>query len=219
MLPRLAVVDPTLTYSMPPALTASTGLDALTQLMEAFLSSQSNPLTDGICHEGLRRAARSLQRCYEDGTDKAARTDMSLASLFGGLALANAKLGAIHGLAAPLGGLFRAPHGVICARLLPHVMETNVHALKTREPGGPALARYDEVARILTGRDTARAADGVAWMQDLCVALRIPPLSDSGLEEKDFPDVVAKAQKASSMKGNPIQLTDRELADILRKAL
>ena len=120
MLPRLAVVDPELMYSMPPAVTASTGLDALTQVLEPYVSNQANPMTDGICREGLGRAARSLRRAYEDGRDAEARQDMALVSLFGGLALANAKLGAVHGFAGPLGGLFPAPHGTICARLLPH---------------------------------------------------------------------------------------------------
>jgi alcohol dehydrogenase class IV len=218
MLPRLAVVDPALTVSMPPGLTASTGLDALTQVMEAYLSNQANPLTDAVCREGLRRAGRSLRRCYEDGHDRDAREDMSLASLCGGLGLANAKLGAVHGLAAPLGGLLRAPHGVVCARLLPYVMETNVHALQARAPASPALIRHDQVARILTAREAARAVDGVAWVQDLCHALEVPPLSEFGLQEKDFPDVIAKAQKASSMKGNPIGLTDEDLTHILKKA-
>jgi alcohol dehydrogenase class IV len=143
---------------------------------------------------------------------------MALVSLFGGLALANAKLGAVHGFAGPLGGLFPAPHGVICARLLPHVMEANVHALQARMPDSPALARYDEVAQLLTGRTTARAADGVAWIRDLCEALSVPPLSDFGLTADEFPTVVEKARKASSMKGNPITLTNDELSEILRKA-
>ena len=143
---------------------------------------------------------------------------MALASLFGGLALANAKLGAVHGFAGPLGGIFHAPHGVICARLLPYVMEANVRALQARMPNSPALGRYDEVAQILTGKVTARAADGVIWVQDLCEALSVPPLSDFGLTEDDFPTVVDKARKASSMKGNPVVLQDAELADILRKA-
>jgi len=176
MLPRLAVVDPELTHSMPPAITASTGLDAITQLMEAYASNQSNPLTDGICRDGLRQAARSLHRAYEDGSNRDAREGMSVASLFGGLALANAKLGAVHGFAGPLGGMFSAPHGVICARLLPYVMEANVRALRSRAPGSPALVRYDEVAQILTGTAAAGAADGIAWVQELCGALRVASL-------------------------------------------
>ncbi|MFQ5795623.1 MAG: iron-containing alcohol dehydrogenase [Candidatus Bipolaricaulia bacterium] len=219
MLPRLAVVDPELTHSMPPVVTASTGLDALTQVMEPYVSNQANPLTDAICREGLQRAARSLRRAYEDGSNVAAREEMALVSLLGGLALANAKLGAVHGFAGPLGGMFPAPHGVICARLLPHVMEANVRALQARAPNSPALTRYDEVARVLTGKATAQAADGVAWVQDLCGALNVPPLSEFGLTEDDFPPVVDKSQKASSMKGNPIALTDEELTEVLRKAM
>ncbi len=218
MLPRIAVVDPELTYSMPPSVTASTGLDALTQLMEAYVSKQANPLTDGICHEGLKRAGHSLRKAYEDGNNLAAREDMALASLFGGLALANAKLGAVHGFAGPLGGMTGAAHGVICARLLPYVMESNVKALQSRAADSPALVRYDEIAQLLTGTATARAADGVAWVHDLCAALKVRPLSQFGLEEQDFPAVVAKSQKSSSMKGNPIALTDGELMAILKKS-
>jgi alcohol dehydrogenase class IV len=219
MLPRLAVVDPLLTHSMPPAVTASTGLDALTQLMEVFVCNQANPLTDGVCREGLRRAARSLRRAYHDGNDTAAREDMALASLFGGLGLANAKLGAVHGFAGPLGGMFPAPHGVVCARLLPYVMESNVRALQSRAPDSPALARYDEVARLLTGSPAARAGDGVAWVQDLSEALQVPPLAEFGLQAQDIPAVARQAQKSSSMKGNPIVLTEGELAEILRRAM
>jgi len=218
MLPRLAVVDPELTYSMPPALTAATGLDALTQLMEALVSNKANPLTDGVCREGLVRAGRSLRIAYENGDDERAREDMAIASLFGGLALANAKLGAVHGFAGPLGGMTGAPHGVICARLLPHVMEVNVQALQGRGGGSEALARYDETGRLLTGRAEAAASDGVAWVQGLCAALKVPSLADFGLKEQDFASVVAKAQKSSSMKGNPVALTDEELMHILDKA-
>ena len=218
MLPRVAVVDPALTFSMPPAVTASTGLDAITQLMEAYVSNRANPLADGICREGLKRAARSLLRAYEHGCNTAAREDMSLASLFGGLALANAGLGAVHGFAAPLGGMFSAPHGTICARLTAYVMEANVEALQSRAPTSPALTRYDEVAQILTGSATARAVDGILWMQDLCAALKVPPLAEFRLKEADLPNVVARSKRASSMKGNPIELTDRELAEILKKS-
>ncbi len=140
-------------------------------------------------------------------------------SLFGGLALANAKLGAVHGFAGPLGGMFPAPHGVICARLLPHVMEANVRALQTRMPDSPALVRYDQVAQFLTGNPDATAAEGVAWVQSLCLALEVPPLSDFGISTSDFPTVVAKAQAASSMKGNPLKLTDTELQQILSDAI
>ena len=219
MLPNLAVVDPELTVSLPPSVTASTGLDAFTQLMEAFVSSQANAMTDGICREGLHRAAESLQRVYENGSDRNARENMCLASLFSGLALANAKLGAIHGIAGPLGGMISGAHGAICAGLLPYVVETNIKALRTRAKDSPALKRYDEFACILTQSAMARAEDGIAWIKNLCRALEIQSLAHLGLSEADFPNLVAKAQIASSMQGNPIRLTEAELLEILHKAL
>jgi alcohol dehydrogenase class IV len=219
MLPKIALVDPELTYSLPPEITASTGLDALTQLIEPFVSNQGNPLTDAICREGMRHAARCLRRAYDHGDDPAARQGMALASLCGGLALANARLGAVHGFAGPFGGMFPAPHGAICARLLPFVFEANLHALQEREPNNPALQRYDEVARILTGETGAVAQDGLAWLIDLCEALQVVPLSVYGFERSHFTDLIEKAGRASSMKGNPIRLTDAELGAILEKAL
>jgi alcohol dehydrogenase class IV len=226
MLPRLAVVDPVLTHSMPPAVTASTGLDALTQLLEVYVSGMANPLTDGICREGLRRAGRSLRRAYEacpersrrDGSDHEAREDMAIASLFSGLGLANAKLGAVHGFAGALGGMYSAPHGVICARLLPFVIDANVQALRRRDAASPALTKYDEAARLLTGEDSAKAADAVKWVRRLCLRLKVPPLEQFGLKPQDFEIIAAKAKKSSSMKGNPVELTDDELLGIIRRA-
>lgn len=219
MLPDLALIDPELTYSMPPGITAVTGLDAFTQLLEAFVSVHANPLTDGICREGLQRAARSLKRAYLEGDDANARADMCLASLFGGLALANAKLGAVHGFAGPLGGMYHAAHGALCAALLPTVMEINLNALKSRASDSPALSRYDEVARLITGLPDARAADGIGWVRNLCGQMGIKSLAAYGIEEKDFPDIVAKARQASSMKGNPVELTGEELLAILQKSI
>jgi alcohol dehydrogenase class IV len=219
MLPDIAIVDPELTHTMPPAVTASTGLDALTQVMEPYVSNQANPLTDGFCRQGMGRAARSLQTAYEDGTDAAAREDMAIASLLGGLALANAKLGAVHGFAGVIGGMYPAPHGVICARLLPFVMETNVEALQERVPGSPYLDRFQDVAQLLTGNLAATAADGVRWVQDLCAQLQVPGLAEFGVKPEHFPEIVAKSQVASSMKGNPIELTEEELTQILAQAL
>ena len=144
---------------------------------------------------------------------------MSLASLFGGLALANAGLGAVHGIASVVGGMFPAPHGAVCARLLPHVMEINVRALQERQPGSDALHRYDEVARILTGSDQAKAADGVAWVQELCQALQVPPLASYGMTPADLATVVEKSAVASSTKANPIQLTPDEMREILTRAM
>jgi alcohol dehydrogenase class IV len=218
LLPQLAVVDPELTHSMPPAVTASTGLDALTQLLEVYVSGLANPLTDGICREGLMRAGRSLRRVYEDGNDQDAREDMALASLFSGLGLANAKLGAVHGYAGPLGGMYSAPHGVICARLLPFVMEANVQALRQRDSASSALLKYDEVAQVLTGDSSAKANDAVTWVQELCLALKVPSMSQFGLRQEDFETIVTKAKKSSSMKGNPVKLTNEELFNIIRQA-
>jgi len=218
MLPRLALVDPELTYSLPPELTASTGLDALTQVIEPFVSVRANPVADAFCREGMRRAARSLRRAYDDGDDASAREDMSLASLFGGLALANAGLGAVHGFAGVIGGMFAAPHGAVCARLLPHVMAVNLRALEERAPEGDALHRYDEIAQILVGNDEASAMDGVTWVRELCQTLHIPPLATYGMTQDDWPTVVEKSAVASSMRGNPIQLTPDEMRMILAQA-
>jgi alcohol dehydrogenase class IV len=219
MLPRVALVDPELTHSMPPAVTASTGLDALTQLIEPYVSNQSNPMADALSKEGMPRAARSLQRAYENGSDAQAREDMSLASLFGGLALANAKLGAVHGIAAPFGGMFPAPHGATCARLLPFVMEINHRSLKKRMPDSVYLQRYQDVAQILTGNPKATIQDGVQWVFDVCSALHVPGLGSYGFTEKDFPDLIQKSSVASSMQGNPIKLLPEELEEIFQRAL
>ena len=219
MLPRLALVDPELTYCLPPAVTASTGLDALTQLIEPYVSGKANPMTDGLCREGLARAARSLRRAYENGNCPDAREDMSLASLFGGLALANAGLGAVHGFAAPIGGMFDAPHGSLCAALLPHVMAINVRALRQRQPEHPALRRYDDIAHLLTGDRATTADDGVTWVHEIGRTLNIPPLGSYGVTRNDVDTLVEKAAAASSMRGNPVKLTSDELREILTRSL
>lgn len=219
MLPRLALVDPELTYDLPPEITASSGLDSLTQLIEPFVSVKANAMTDAICREGIHHAARSLHRAYENSDDKEAREGMSLAALFGGLALANAALGAVHGFAGPLGGMLHAPHGALCARLLPLVMETNIQALQTRQPENPTLKRYEEIAKILTGDNSATAHDGVRWTNQLVNDLKIPGLAKYGMDATQFPEAVEKTLKASSFKGNPIPLKEDELIEILEKAL
>ena len=219
MLPTIALIDPELTYSLPPDVTAYTGLDALTQVIEPFVSSAANPLTDAICREGIWRAGRSLRRAFRQGDDVEARADMAFAALCGGLALANARLGAVHGFAGPFGGMFDAPHGAVCAALLPHVMAANVAALRARAPQHPALGRYDEIARLLTGNAAASADEGVAWVRELVAELNVPGLGTYGLDEAAFAALIPAAQRSSSMKGNPIALTDDELRAILRQAL
>jgi alcohol dehydrogenase class IV len=219
LLPKIVLLDPEMTVSVPPAVTASTGLDALTQVIEPFVSNAANPFTDAFCREGMKRASGSLRRAFDDGTDIDARVDMSLASLMGGLALANAKLGAVHGFAGVLGGMYPIPHGVCCATLLPYTIKTNVEALSSRLPDSEYLKRFDEVGQILTGNPKANARDAVKWIQDLCAHLNVPRLSAFGITEKEFPEIVAKSKVASSMKGNPIVLSDEELFAILKSAL
>ncbi|TAK97197.1 MAG: iron-containing alcohol dehydrogenase [Verrucomicrobia bacterium] len=219
MLPKRALVDPELTHDLPPALTASTGLDALTQLIEPYVCLRANPMTDGLCEEGIRRAAWALPRAFANGQDKLAREGMALASLHGGLALANAGLGAVHGFAGPIGGMFPAPHGAVCAALLSHVMAANLRALRERSPDSGALERYQHIASLLTGDPHAQAEAGVKWVERLVVELHIPPLRTYGLTLAHIPDVVSKAASASSMKANPIALTPEELAQILAAAI
>lgn len=215
MLAQLAVVDSELTHSTPPAVTASTGLDALTHLIEAYLSKRANPATDALCQHGIRAASRA----FRDGGDGVAREEMSRVSLFGGMALANAKLGAVHGFAGPAGGMFEAPHGCLCGRFLPYVLEMNLRALESRARESPALPRFREVASWLTGDGSASAAAGIDWIQQTCEEFAVPRLREYGATADDLPELVEKAAHASSMQGNPIQLQPQELLTLARQAL
>jgi len=219
MLPRIAIVDPELTWPLPPALTASTGLDALTQLIEPLVSSRAHPLTDAFCLDGIARAARALPRAFADGADREARREMALASLYGGLALANAGLGAVHGFAAPIGGMWTAPHGAVCAALLPHGIEANIRALRARAPEHESLEKYRKVAQILTGDADAIPEDAVDWVRSLVQRLQIPPLRAWGIGEANVDWIVEKAAQASSMKANPVVLEAGELTAMLRAAI
>ena len=218
MLPRVAVVDPELTYDLPPAVTAATGMDALTQLIEPYTCCRANPLTDAVCRDGIPRVARSLRNACQNGKDAQAREDMSAGALFGGLALANSGLGAVHGFAAPLGGMFPAPHGAVCAALLPPVMAANLKALTERYAESETIARYTRIARWLTGNGNAKPEDGVAWVRELASDLKTPKLREYGIKETDFPKLISKAAKASSMKANPLPLTESELETVLSTA-
>ena len=224
MLPSVALVDPDLLLGLPAEVLASSGLDALSQLIEPFVCARANPLTDGFAREGLRRSASALRRAYTAARigvviAPADREALALASLLGGLSLANAGLGAVHGFAAPIGGQFHAPHGAVCAALLAPVMQLNVAALRARDPDGPGLVRYREVAALLTGDPAATIEEGLAWVAALCRALDVPGLTRYGMRPSDIPELVGKARVASSMKGNPIALTDAELAEIASRAL
>jgi alcohol dehydrogenase class IV len=225
MLARLAIVDPDLLVGMPRPTLAASGLDALSQLIEPYLSARANPLTDALAPEGIRRSARSLLRAGTDGIDgpdaaaEQTREDLALASLFGGLCLANSGLGAVHGIAAPAGGMFAAPHGAVCAALLAPALEVNLRALSARAPDHPSRARIHHVATLLTGDEAASAGDGIAWLHRLRTSLAIPGLAHYGMTEAHVPDLVSKAKQASSMRANPIQLTDHELTEIALQAL
>jgi alcohol dehydrogenase class IV len=222
MIPRVALVDPALTVSCPPPVTAASGLDALTQCLEPFVSVRANPLTDGLAREGLRRAAAGLRAAYADGTDLGARADMAVCSLLGGLALANAKLGAVHGLAGVIGGTAAVPHGVACAALLAPVMEANVAALRSGPPGRrahPALDRYAEAARLITGTPAASIEDGLDWIRETIALLAIPRLASFGLRPHDADDIAVKAAKSSSMQGNPVTLSQSDLRAVLEQAI
>lgn len=226
MIPKVALVDPRLTVSCPPQVTAASGLDALTQCLEPFVSARANPVTDGLAREGLRRAGTGLRAAYADGSDLRAREDMAVCSLLGGMALANAKLGAVHGLAGVIGAIAEVPHGVACATLLAPVIEANVQALRSGPPGpadvawyAEVAARYAEVARLLTGRGDAVADDGVAWIRDTVTRLDVRGLGSFGLGPQHAGDVAAKASKSSSMRGNPVRLAQDALKTVFLQAL
>ena len=216
MIPRVALVDPGLTVSCPPPVTAASGLDALTQCLEPFVSGRANPLTDGLAREGLRRAGTGLRAAYADGGDLRARADMATCSLLGGMALANAKLGAVHGLAGVVGGTADVPHGLACARLLAPVIEANVRALPA---GHPALDRYAEAARLLTGQPAATVEDGLAWIHETLVLLAVPGLAAFGLGPEHADEIAAKAMTSSSLQGNPVPLSHEDLRAALIQAL
>jgi len=229
LLPALALVDPELCLSLPARVTADSGLDALTQLLEPFVSARRNPLVDALCREGMARGLRSLPKAFAAGRraegedppeegDIEAREDMALASLFGGLALANAGLGAVHGLAGPIGGLVGSPHGALCAALLPVTVGVNVRALAARATGDEALSRYAEIASLVLGRP-ARAEELGPALARFGESLETRRLGELGVGRADFPAIVRGARAASSMKANPIALEEWELLAILEAAL
>ena len=205
MLPRIALIDPELAVDVPPSVTAASGIDALTQCLEAFVCSRAQPMTDALCLDGIQRAVRSLERAFQNGHDLEAREDMALCALNSGIALANAGLGAVHGFAAPIGGMFHAPHGAVCATLLAPVWEANSKRVQNR-------TKFDQVEAILGG-------DAVTYLHALTARLHIPKLSKWGITGSDLEEITLKATAASSMKANPVPLTHEDLLAILRAAL
>jgi alcohol dehydrogenase class IV len=225
MLPDLVIVDPKLTVQMPRDVTAHTGLDALTQCIEPYVCNSPNPVTDSLSMSGIKLGAKSLRRCLEQPEDINARTDMALCAMYGGMALANAKLGAVHGFSGTLGGLLHAPHGAICAALLPHCVKMNVKLLETRvmdenpQSAKEGLRRYKEVANACLGKDDATVAELVKWIEDLVSFCGVPKLSTFGMKDEDVSESVSKSMQSSSMKGNPVALTVEELEEMLRNAM
>lgn len=248
LLPRVALVDPALTDGLPPAVTAASGLDALTQLLEAYLSRGANPLTDALALDGLRRAARALPAASgltppgragapAPGTPslRAARDDMALAALESGLCLGGAGLGVIHGISGPLGGRFPVPHGFACAALLPHAFAANARALlaagagsapaSAGSPAGSAAVRkLVPLARALgvpvEGDDPRAAAEGVtAFLHDLVRRLAVPRLGAFGVTRESLGEIAWEALASSSTRYNPAPLTAADLEAILAAAL
>jgi alcohol dehydrogenase class IV len=217
--PVAALVDPDLLAESPPALLRASGFDALSQLIEPFLSARASPLTDAWAREGIRRSVRSLRRAVLEGPDAAAREDLALASLLGGLCLANAGLGAVHGFAAPAGGMLEAPHGAICAALLSPVLAVNLRVITARAANHRSLPRFAELAVLLTGRPTADAQQSVTFLDSLSRDLGVEGLSRLGMTEPEIPGLVERAKRSSSLRGNPIELTDEELTELVQRAM
>ena len=210
---------------MPPFVTASSGMDALCQLIESYTSTGASPLTDILALRGIHLAARHLPKAFHDGTNLDAREAMAMAALLSGMTLTSAGLGAVHGFAAPLGANFPAPHGTICAALLPHIIAANIRALREQPltVGATVLNRYANIGHQFPGLENAsetQAIDACAsFTSDLLKEMHIPPLSQFGLSPADVPEMVALARKASSMRFNPVVLSDTALSAALIAAI
>ncbi len=185
------------------------------QGIEEYVSKYNNPLVDLFCREAIPLGAIYLKRAWKDGNDIEARGKMAWVSFLGGLALANAKLGAVHGFAGPIGGMFNVPHGSVCAALLASVFSVNVNALLKRENSSELISRYIDISKWITGHERASIGEGIDWLVTLSNKLRIPSLSELGIRRSDFAMIIEKSKNSSSMKGNPVRLTDGELENIL----
>ncbi len=214
MIPAVALIDPELTLSLPPSQTAHSGMDAMTQLIEAYVTQKANPMTDALSLYGIRLAAKSMKRAFDNGQDLSAREGMSLAALLSGICLANAGLGAAHGMAAALGCYYGIPHGLACSILLPDTMEMNVPA---------AVERFAHIGGALTGKvsgdDLEDSQAGIAFIRELNTHMGIPAnLKAYSISSLDIPGLV-QASKGNSMKGNPLPLTDDHITKFLNKLL
>jgi len=219
MVPRVALVDPDLSSGAPLSVTAPAALDALTHLLEGYVSRGAQPTTDLLALEGVRRSFRALSSLASAHSEAYAHVgdELALASLWGGIVLANAGLGAVHGLVAPLGGRFPMPHGCGCGALLAATFRANVTALRQRDPSHTALVRYGHIAEILTG-DSAKAEAAADSLDALRARLGVKQLAHYGVDEGSLAAVIAGA-RGGSMRSNPIVLSDAELESILRASL
>lgn len=224
LVPEYAVIDPDLLASCPRELVAADGMDAFTQLLESYVSLKSNPFTDALAWSGMTAVKEGFFAAWEGSEPSASqgRGAMAYAALLSGITLAQVGLGSVHGLASPLGAYFPIPHGVVCGTLVAAATEMNIMAMQAREPGNPALAKYAEVGRLLTGRtgiDDATARSLLtALLAEWSAQLQLPHLNSYGITEVDFPLIVANS-RGSSMQTNPIVLTDTEINTILMQRL
>jgi alcohol dehydrogenase class IV len=223
LVPRYAIVDPLLLASCPQDLIAANGMDALTQLLESLVSSRANPLTDALALSGLDAVSKGLFDWYEGGEHAASgRSKMAYAALLSGITLAQAGLGSVHGLASPLGAFFPIPHGVVCGTLVAVATEMNIRALRERTPGSPSLEKYAQAGRVLSGKPMLPREEALdllvhtlsGWTQKL----DLPRLGAYGIKESDIPEILANC-RGSSMKTNPVELTDTEVREVLLQRL
>jgi alcohol dehydrogenase class IV len=218
MFPLIAIVDPELTINLPTDITASSGMDAFVQLVEAYTSTRANPFISSMIRDGVKLTSSSLLEAVFGG-DFSARENMALAATLSGIALSFSGLGAVHGLSASIGGLFPdAPHGLLCARLFPNVVRENLRQIeiKSYEAG---LKAYLDVFRIISGKDEDSPKDFPLWLDDYIEKFPICKLTEYGIKESDFPEIVKRAKKANSMKTNPVLLDDESLRNILLSSL
>lgn len=215
-IPNIALVDPQLTAGCPSAITAASGMDAFTQLMESYLSTNANPMTDALALDGIKRIIQSIEKAYTNGSDLAARTDMSYAALISGITLANAGLGLVHGYAQPLGSLFKIPHGVVCGTLMAATNRLTVQRLREKEQS-EALDKYYTIAQfITTNTNKTEAIDELLnFLDRLTHKFKLPLLSDFGVTPTDFDTIISK----TGLKYHPIDLDDSDLALILEKRI
>jgi len=219
---RHVILDPELTLSCPPDVTAACGMDAMTQLLESYVSSNASPITDALALSGLDMVRDCLVRAVEQGDDLEARAGMLYASSISGLTLANAGLGSVHGLASPLGAFFPVPHGVICGTLIFEASGLNIEVMQSRQPENPALTKYADAGRLMTKQTDLNDHDARSALIELLgewtAHLHMPRLSEYGIGQKDVARVVA-GSRGNSMKTNPVELSDEEIAVLIRSRL